>query len=175
MTGEIVPERRGGANVPRHTVCTSGMPGFESMGSLWTKVLLAGALVAVLAGQAGGHRPPRVVRLAPGAATIAGCTDAAIREVRFARDITIDQIRVQLHDFGSVPQAPVRVQVSSGPFARRLWATPDGGQALLFSPGLRGDRFLLTLDPTFEVAAPSACVARVDLLSGGTVVASIQP
>jgi hypothetical protein len=68
----------------------------------------------------------------------------------------------------------VRVQVSTGRFARRLWVAPDAGRALRFSPGLRSDRFQVTLDPSF-VGQVSTCVARIDLLQGGTVVASIQP
>ncbi len=113
----------------------------------------------------------------PHSATFAGCSDAAIREVRFAQDVTIDQIRVELRDRNDVRPVdlgPVRVQVSAGRFARRLWVAQDYGRALRFSPGLRGDRFQVTLDPSF-VGQVSTCVARVDLLQGGTIVASIQP
>ena len=110
-------------------------------------------------------------------ATFAGCSDAAIREVRFSQEMTIDQIRVELRDRSDVRPVdlgPVRVQVSAGRFARRLWVAPDAGRALRFSPGLRSDRFQVTLDPSF-VGQVSTCVARIDLLQGGTVVASIQP
>ena len=110
-------------------------------------------------------------------ATFAGCSDAAIREVRFSQEMTIDQIRVELRDRADVPAVdlgPVRVQVSTGRFARRLWVAPDAGRVLRFSPGLRSDRFQVTLDPSFA-GQVSTCVARIDLLQGGTVVASIQP
>jgi hypothetical protein len=110
-------------------------------------------------------------------ATFAECSDAAIRELRFPRDVTIDEIRVELRDrldVSPVLLGPVRVQVSAGRFNRRLWVAPPLGRVLSFSPGLRGDRFEVALDPSF-VGQASACVTRVDLVQAGTVVASIQP
>jgi hypothetical protein len=148
--------------------------------STGTKVLSALTLVGLIALVGTSHaQEPSIDAPAPVArsATFAGCSDAAIREVRFAQDVTIDQIRVELRDRVGVPAldlGPVRVQVSAGRFARRLWVAPDAGRALRFSPGLRGDRFQVTLDPSF-VGQASTCVSRVDLLQGGTIVASIQP
>ncbi len=142
-----------------------------------TKVLGAMALLAAVS-VSEAREPARTAgRTALQAATFAGCSDAAIREVRFAEDVTIDQIRVELRDRAgdnALDLGPVRVQVSAGRFARRLWVAPSAGRALSFSPGLRGDRFQVTLDPSFTGRA-STCVARIELLQGGTVVASIQP
>ena len=153
---------------------------YPYMGMRWsigTKVL--GMLaVFLIVGTSNAQEPTRLAAIpATHSATFAGCSDAAIREVRFAQDMTIDQIRVELRDrAGGLPLeiGPVRVQVSAGRFARRLWVAPTAGQALRFSPGLRGDRFQVTLDPSFT-GQISACVSRVDLLQGGTIVASIQP
>src|SRR6187549_3342970 len=82
-----------------------------------------------------------------GSARVAGCTDAAIREIKFPGDVTVDEIRVELN--GAADAGPVSVRVSAGRFARRLEVTPWGGRVLAFSPGLRGDRFQITLDPSF--------------------------
>jgi len=116
---------------------------------------------APLAGPRGATAPG-----APGPATVAACRDAAIRVVRFANDVTIDEIRVHVAavDVGSdgsdgdAGMAPVIVKVATGRFARRLFAAAAGGQTLAFSPGLRGHRFEISLDGGVEAGA---CVARV--------------
>jgi len=139
------------------------------------------ALLAAV-GTSEAQEPSAATRAAPvpvasSAASLAGCSDAAIREVRFTQDVTVDQIRVELADRGTpgaLDLGPVRVEVSAGRFARNLWVAPSAGRALRFSPGLRGDRFRVTLDPSF-VGQSSTCVARIDLLQGGTIIASIQP
>jgi hypothetical protein len=142
-----------------------------------SKVLVALTVVAAV-GTSEAQEPAATTRTPiASSATFAGCSDAAIREVRFAQDVTIDQIRVELHDRADLSpfdQGPVRVEVTTGRFGRRLWVAPSAGRALRFSPGLRGDRFQVTLDPSFTGRA-STCVSRIDLLQGGTVVASIQP
>jgi hypothetical protein len=145
-----------------------------------TVVLGALALAGVLVLVGTSHAQERVFDAASPAArsaTFAGCSDAAIREVRFPGDVTIDEIRVELRDRFDVPPGavePMRVQVSVGRFARRVWVAPDASRTLRFSPGLRSDRFKVTLDPTF-VGQVSTCVARIELVQGGTVLASIQP
>jgi hypothetical protein len=151
----------------------------QMRGIVGTKVLGLMMVLTVGTSRAEGPRHRNVAQPAPvsHSATFAGCSDAAIRDVRFNHDMTIDQIRVELRDadgVGGDELGAVRVQVSAGRFARGLWVAPDAGQVLRFSPGLRGDHFQITLDPTFG-GNKSACVARVDLLQAGTIVASIQP
>jgi hypothetical protein len=101
----------------------------------------------------------------------AQCPDAAIREVRFSREVTVDQIFVEL----SGPESgAIRVEVSTASAARRLIAWGDGGRGLRFSPGLRGDRFKVALDPEFTARA-GLCVERVVLLRGGEEIAVVHP
>jgi hypothetical protein len=149
-------------------------------GRVGTKVLSV-LMVLAAVGTSSAHEPrrERIARpaTATSSATFAGCSDAGIRDIRFNHDMTIDQVRVELRDRAGVSAdelAAVTVQISAGRFARKLYVAPSAGQVLRFSPGLRGDHFQVTLDPTLTGVA-SACVARVDLLQGGTIVASIAP
>src|SRR5690242_15561225 len=102
--------------------------------SMGTVVLGAVALLGVVVLVGTSHAQERVFDApAPVArsATFAGCSDAAIREVRFPGDVTVDEIRVELRDRFDVPPnavEPMRVQVSDGRFARRLWVAPDASR-----------------------------------------------
>jgi hypothetical protein len=167
-------------------MCTSYSPaqGMQPVGivmrGMGTRVMSAIALIAAIVAPALAHTRVRSDatsgQSSPHSALFADCTDAAIREVRLPYRAKVDQIRVLLKDApsGSDEESPVLVEVSTGRSARRLWAQGAPGRALRFSPGLESDRFQVTLDPSFAGAA-SACVARVDLVSDGLVVASITP
>jgi hypothetical protein len=98
-----------------------------------------------------------------------------IRDVRLSYRASVDQIRVTLRDAETgIETSPVLVEVSTGRSARRLFAQGAPGRVLSFSPGLESDRFQVTLDPSFAGEA-SSCVARVELVSDGRVVAAITP
>lgn len=135
-------------------------------------VLLASLLA--LSGSAAGEGSSTSARRS---ARVARCTDAAIREVTFSHDVTVDEIRVELHsvqDGAADEQGPVLVQLTAGRFARQLPVAPHLGRGLRFSPGLTSDRFTVTLDPSFATHG-SACVSRVALLHDGQEVASLAP
>jgi hypothetical protein len=143
-------------------------------GILGTVVPVAVAVVAVLSRSAAGEdRPLSRVR----SARVAQCSDAAIREIRFPHDIAVDEIRVEVHNNPGEPndeQGPVVVSLSSGRWLRRLPVAPAAGQGLRFAPALTGDRFMVALDPSVGLH-DTACVTRVTLLTGGRVVATIEP
>jgi hypothetical protein len=150
------------------------------MGVMGSRVLSAAMLIAAICSPALAHTPVRadasLGQPTPHSALFADCSDATIRDVRLPYRASVDQIRVVLRDAAqpSDEVAPVLVEVSTGRSARRLLAQGAPGRGLRFSPGLESDRFQVTLDPSFTGRA-SACVARVELLSDGHVVASITP
>lgn len=108
---------------------------------------------------------------------IAACPDATIREIDFGTEVTVDQIWVDLRaPLGNrtARDAAVRVEVSAGGSARHLIVAEMGVRGLRFSPGLRGERFQIVLDPELT-AKTGACVERIVLLRGGEEIAVVQP
>lgn len=103
------------------------------------------------------------------------CTEAAVHELRFDSEVTVDEIQVELRSRGVVPRDGVAVvEVSAGRSARRIAVAQAGARALRFSPGLVGRTFRVALDPAFH-AKTSACVERIVLLRQGRAIAVVLP
>jgi hypothetical protein len=142
-----------------------------------SRVLGAAMWIAAICSPALAHTPVRSNagsgQPTPHSALFADCTDATVRDIRLPYRASVDQIRVILA--GENPgEAPVRVEVSTGRSVRSLLAAGAPGRVLRFSPGLEGDHFQVSLDPSFS-GSTSACVARVELVADGHVVAAITP
>lgn len=100
------------------------------------------------------------------------CVPAAIEDVKLPGPVEVDEIRVQLRE-ASPESGAARVEVTTGEFDRVLWVGGAAGHGLQFHPSLRDDSFRVHVDPVLSAPA-SACVGRVELRSGGDVVAAIK-
>lgn len=139
--------------------------------------LVVTTVCVVVSSSALGDRVKQRTGSSPGVTTAAAsCADASLQEIHFGRDVTIDQIWVDLRAPVGRPtrDAAIRVQVSAGGAMRRITVEEMGVRGLRFSPGLRGETFRIALDPELT-AKTGACVERIVLLRAGQEIASVQP
>jgi len=98
------------------------------------------------------------------------CADAGLAEVSVP--VGIDEVRVVVSD--GLPGAAAAVTVLAGERDRQLTTFGGGRWALAMNEPLPAGKMVIAVEPVLD-APIGACVQRVELVHGGTVIASARP
>ena len=104
---------------------------------------------------------------------VARCREASFTNVALPTSASVDEIRVIVANH-SPKSGAAKISVGAGRHDRVVRVLGGASRGLKFTSPLVGRLFRIELDPVFE-APRSACVERVMLYRGGTLVASVIP
>ena len=103
----------------------------------------------------------------------ARCSEASFTNVALPGSASVDEIQVIVANHSPASGA-AKISIAVGPNDRVVRVLGGASRGLKFSHPLVGHVFRIELDPVFE-APRSACVERILLLRGGSLVATVTP
>lgn len=101
------------------------------------------------------------------------CRQVSFTKLTLPTPASVDEIRVIVANH-SPKSGAAKISVGTGRHDRVIRVLGGASRGLKFTSPLVGRLFRIELDPIFE-APQSACVERILLLRGGTLVASVTP